>query len=341
MKSINLLYTLHIAPSRPMPLTQIIPLRAYRHLLLPLLVLGISAQAMGQGCSDAGVCTAGPIGEVTVHTDSSTTAEPRHFARLTFSYAIGERSTTILQVVPEVSIGATERLSFQLKVPTISVSGDLGSNSGLGDPVLTSSYQFIKKDHERLDGLVGVKLNSGDATALRDGRPLPMPYQTSLGTTDLLLGISYKWKRFSGALAYQHVLVQDNRNGFFRSAWAGSADSTAAAGYFASLLLERANDAVVRAQYAVPVGKLILQPGLLAIMHLGEDTQLNTADLAQRVAITGSDGLTLNLTVDARYKLSDSWAIEAAFGSPLVVREVRPDGLTRAMVLNLGLRYSF
>jgi hypothetical protein len=313
---------------------------SFKTMLFATFLFGSLHTARGQGCSDAGVCTAGPIGELTSPLDS-TASEPRHFARLTFSYAIGERATTILQAIPEVSIGATERLSFQLKVPYISVSGDLGSNSGIGDPVLTSSYQFIKKDQERLDGMLGVKVNSGDANTSLAGLPLPMPYQTSLGTTDLLLGINYRWKRISAAVAYQHVMVQDNRNGFFRGAWSGSADSTAAASYFSSLALERANDAVVRAQYAIPIGDLVLQPGLLAIMHLGQDTQLNNADLAQRAAITGSDGLTLNLTVDARYKLNDTWSLEAAYGSPLVVREVRPDGLTRAMVLNVGLRYAF
>jgi hypothetical protein len=297
-------------------------------------------RASGQGCSDAGVCTAGPIGEVTTASDSSTTSF-RHFARLTFSFAAGEQGTTILQAVPEVSIGATERLSFQLKVPYITVSGDLGNTSGLGDPVLTGAYIFHRTEKERLEGVLGVKVNSGDANTQANNLPLPMPYQTSLGTTDLLFGLTYRKSRFSGAVAYQHVLTQNNKNGFFRSAWAGSTDSTAAASYFGSLVLVRASDAVVRAQYALTVGDLILQPGLLGILHLGKDTQLNFADLSQRVAIDGSDGLTLNLTVDARYKLSDRWAIEAAFGSPLVVREVRPDGLTRSMVVNLGLRCSF
>lgn len=310
-----------------------------RMFLLMVSVLTL-LRASGQGCSDAGVCTAGPIGEVAATSDS-TTASSLHFARLTFSLAAGERGTSILQVVPEVSIGVTDRLSFQLKVPYISVSGDLGSTSGLGDPVLTGSYIFHRSDKQRLEGLLGVKVNSGDANTQANNRPLPMPYQTTLGTTDLLLGLTYRRGRFSGAVAYQHVLVQDNRNGFFRSAWAGSADSTAAASYFGSLALERANDAVVRVQYAVPVGDLILQPGLLVITHLGKDTQLNFADPSQRVAINGSDGLTLNLTVDARYKLNDRWAIEAAFGSPLVVREVRPDGLTRSMVVNLGVRCAF
>jgi hypothetical protein len=310
-----------------------------RILLLMVSVLAL-LRASGQGCSDAGVCTAGPIGEVATASDSSTTSF-RHFARLTFSFAAGEQGTTILQAVPEVSIGATERLSFQLKVPYITVSGDLGNTSGLGDPVLTGAYIFHRTEKERLEGLLGVKVNSGDANTQANNLPLPMPYQTSLGTTDLLFGLTYRKGRFSGAVAYQHVLTQNNKNGFFRSAWAGSADSTAAASYFGSLVLERASDAVIRAQYALPVGDLILQPGLLGILHLGKDTQLNFADLSQRVAIDGSDGLTLNLTVDARYKLSDRWAIEAAFGSPLVVREVRPDGLTRSMVMNLGLRCSF
>lgn len=311
-----------------------------RTILLPFAVLCLLTEAHCQGCSDAGVCTAGPIGELALVNDSTST-EPRHFARLTFSLAAGEQSTSVLQVVPEVSIGATDRLSFQLKVPYISVSGNLGSTSGLGDPTITGSYAFIKEETRRLDALLGVKINSGDAALKADDLPLPMPYQTSLGTTDLLFGINYRRKRISTAVAYQHVLAQNNENGFLRSAWAGSADSTAAAGYFESYALQRANDAVVRAQYAIPIGKLTLQPGLLGIMHLAEDTRGTGAPDAPRVTIDGSSGLTLNLTVDARYKLSDRWAIEAAFGSPLAVRETRPDGLTRSMVLNVGVRLSF
>jgi hypothetical protein len=305
-----------------------------------LALISLAFEARGQGCSDAGVCTAGPIGELQLVHDSTNT-EPRHFARLTFSLAAGEQSTSVLQVVPEVSIGATDRLSFQLKVPYMSASGNLGSNSGLGDPVITGSYAFVKKDKQRLDGLLGVKVNSGDAGAKTDGLPLPMPYQTSLGTTDLLLGINYKWKRISAAIAYQHVLTQGNANGFLRSAWASSADSTNAQGYFESYRLERANDAVVRAQYALPIGMLSLQPGLLAIVHLAEDTRGIGGEAQQRISIDKSSGLTLNLTVDARYPLTDRWSVEAAFGSPLVVRDVRPDGLTRSMVLNLGVRLGF
>ena len=84
-----------------------------------LALLSLCIEARSQGCSDAGVCTAGPIGELQLMHDS-TPNEVRHFARLRISIAAGEQSTSIVQVVPEVSIGVTERLSFQLKVPYMS-----------------------------------------------------------------------------------------------------------------------------------------------------------------------------------------------------------------------------
>ncbi|HRD54150.1 MAG TPA: hypothetical protein PKY96_16045, partial [Flavobacteriales bacterium] len=119
--------------------------------------------------------------------------------------------------------------------------------------------------------------------------------------------------------------------------------------YFESWQLRRADDAVARLQYALGPGKWVIQPGLLAIVHIGEDEHLtypdmfngNVAPFPVRERMAGSDGLTLNITADARYRLNDAWVMEASFGSPVIVREVRPDGLTRSMVLNLGARFSF
>jgi hypothetical protein len=228
--------------------------------------------------------------------------------------------------------------------------GTWGSNSGVGDPVLTTSYAFIKTSGRRLDGMVGVKLNSGNADDTWDGfsidqvpRSLPMPYQTSLGTTDLLLGVNYRHDRWSGALALQLPVHQANENAFTHAAWG---QDPAALGYFESAYLERAADAVVRVQYRIPWRRFAVQPGLLAIQHLGTDTRLETAPtmdmmMPQRVAIDGSEGLTLNFTLDAGYRINDRWTVELAYGSPLIVREERPDGLTRSMVLNTGLRYAF
>lgn len=180
-------------------------------LFLPFFLLKIGT-ANGQGCSDAGVCTAGPMRQINMPSDSAA-AEPRHFARLTFGYAIGEQKVVIMQVQPELSIGLTDRLSVQVKVPYIRTSGNLGDNSGVGDMISTFSYAFIKEHERNLTGIIGVRLPTGrftpesisQATFSPNAQPLPMPYQLGLGTTDLLLGLQYRHKRWSGTLAYQHV----------------------------------------------------------------------------------------------------------------------------------------
>jgi hypothetical protein len=319
--------------------------------LLLCVLVQFAQDASAQGCSDAGVCTAGPIGELHMEGDTTALADTKqHYARLGFSYAMGEQQTTILIAMAELGFGITDRLAVSLRLPYQWADGNLGRNSGVGDPVLTTSYAFIRKEGRRLDGMMGVKLNSGNADDTWDGfsidqvpRSLPMPYQTSLGTTDLLLGVNYRHDRWSGALALQLPMHQANENTFTHAAWG---QDPAALGYFESAYLERAADAVARVQYRILWGRLAVQPGLLAIQHLGKDTRLEavpTMDMMmpQRVAIDGSEGLTLNFTLDAGYRINDRWTVELAYGSPLIVREERPDGLTRSMVLNTGLRYAF
>ena len=318
--------------------------------LIAIMALANWTNAQAQGCSDAGVCTSGSIGQLHLWQDSMPDAGfYRNNARITYSYAVGEQKTTIMQIVPEVNVGIGERLSLQAKIPYVSASGNLGSNSGIGDLVITSSYAFIKEDERHVSGTLGLRLPTGSTdksivenTVAQAIRPLPMPYQTGLGTTDLLAGIEWRHKRYVAAIAYQHVLAQNNRNAFTHIAWENADE---ALGYFESSHLERADDAVIRLQYAYGCGRLALQPGLLAIYHMSNDTrleQLMSMDpMMQRVSIAGSQGLTLNGTVDLRYKLSDRWAVEFSGGMPFITRKVRPDGLTREFVLNTGLRFRF
>ena len=172
-----------------------------------------------------------------------------------------------------------------------------------------------------------------DANALEEGKPLPMPYQTSLGTTDLLLGLNYRKGRWSTALAYQHVLAQQNSNAFVHDVWM---DDMRAVGYFESFHLQRAPDAVARLQYMVPIKRIEFKPGLLAIVHTGRDSRA-IPQTNERISIDGSEGLTLNVTADAKFNLGPRSALLFGYASPVITREVRPDGLTRSMVMSFGL----
>ena len=83
----------------------------------------------------------------------------------------------------------------------------------------------------------------------------------------------------------------------------------------------------------------MVAPGLLGIYRLTEDEI--TDDTGTQVAVEGSDGLTMNITATAAYAVSNRFGLQLMFGAPAVVRDVRPDGLTRSLVLNLGFRYNF
>jgi len=80
-------------------------------------------------------------------TDSTKGEEPRHFARLQYSYAIGEQGVVIMQVVPEIGVGFTERFSLQLKVPFLSASGNLGEYIA---SAMSSSLQAMRSSKSKI-----------------------------------------------------------------------------------------------------------------------------------------------------------------------------------------------
>ena len=78
---------------------------------------------------------------------------------------------------------------------------------------------------------------------------------------------------------------------------------------------------------------------MLFIYHLGEDTFEN--QFSQRETIEGSDGLTINGNLITSYQLNKRSALELSLATPFLIREIRPDGLTRGFVAGLNYRVSF
>lgn len=319
-----------------------------------LLWLCVHNAVRAQGCSDAGVCTAGPMGQMVTAADTAGADAPRHYAKLQVGCALGEQMVFIVHTQADLGMGITKRLMFRLSVPYIVATGNLGSNHGVGDIIPSLSYAFIKQPQRNFTTVVGLRLPTGksaqqdivQSTFSPTSHPLPMPYQTGLSSFDLLLGAQYRHKKWTVALAYQHILGQDNQNTFLHMYWQ---DEPAAQEYFESFALERADDAVARVQRAFVSGKYMLQPGLLAIYHMGRDSRLERVgepdvwgqyDLERR-EIAGSEGLTLNVTFDARRTLGERWSFEGGLAFPVIAREVRPDGLTRSAIVQLGLRRWF
>jgi len=306
----------------------------YHKVILTATVLSFWAagQVLGQGCSDAGVCSVGIMsGEAFSKEDPKKSVVGARYA-----LGQGDDSTVINTLSLEGQYAFTPKTFVQLNVPFLMTDGNLGKTSGIGDLLLTVNQLLKQSGKHQFEGFAGIRIATGTADQDEGGQPLPMVYQTSLGTTDLMVGFKWFFSGWSASLAYQQPVVQDNQNQFLYSAWPGNPNVSE---YAESRELERAGDIVARVDKAIPIKDFTLTLGLLPIYHIQNDTYKNDAD--QRVSIDGSQGLTLNVTGGLDYQVTDALSANVFLGAPIVTRDVQPDGLARNFVGGLGVFYNF
>ncbi|HLG36379.1 MAG TPA: hypothetical protein VI757_15990, partial [Bacteroidia bacterium] len=165
--------------------------------LAVVLTFFIPLKSKSQGCSDVGFCTIG-----TLKPQSESDSAYRHSATLSFSFGIGDEKTKIYQVIPELELRILKNNSLQIKMPFVSVRGNLGDNSGVGDISFSMTQTVKETDNTKFNFTLGFKFPTGTTAELTTVPvinpvvPLPMHYQTGLGTTDLILGASMKYKKW-------------------------------------------------------------------------------------------------------------------------------------------------
>ncbi len=285
-------------------------------------------QAYAQGCSDAGFCTAGAM-QGGRAADSS--KEKSSFGA-SFTLGAGEHGTAIYVPQLEAKFAIGHRGSLEAKLPYNIAQGNLGSHSGIGDIIATYSNTLIKNSGPLgLTATAGARIGTGKANATDKGAPLPMPYQSNLGTTDLIAGLSLNYtKYFSLAAGYQQPVIQYNENGYLPVTIYPAMPTGKE--YFASAKLVRKGDILLRAEGRLQWKKIMLAAGPLFIYHLGQDGFTN--EHGQKELLKGSEGATLNLAGSLSYSLKKA-RIDLLAGTPFIVRDYRPDGLTRAWVITM------
>jgi hypothetical protein len=300
-----------------------------KKILVFLSILSILSvyEAHSQGCSDAGICTVhSMMPEQHATPDSARTMNNTINAGLVF----GMSQWDVLVFTPYLEYSRTLGSHFSLtgRFTYGFRSGELGDIIGPSDLFLSLGYNFL--DHFSVTG--GVKIPMNNANKAAGGDPLPMNYQTSLGTVDLLAGLGYTYKRFSVMAGYQQPVTQ-NGNQFFAGSYPEDAPEYK---YFSTRNFQRASDVMLRVSFmAVQSKRFSLLASVLPIYHLQNDTY-DDPD-GQRVALSGSQGLTLNLNVVLKYYITPSQSLELNLGAPAAARSVRPDGLSKFAV---GVGYS-
>ena len=302
-----------------------------------LLVFSL-ANVFSQGCSDAGFCTMGAMRPNQSYNKSSKIAlrsieisEYIGFNRFGDSYY----STSI-----DANVGINPKTSVQFKLPYTFVFGHFANLSGLGDISLSATRNVWSTEKQQINATFGMKLPTGNADVKDNtGKDLPMYYQTTLGTYDIVLGASWITRGWMLAVGYQQPLNQIH-NGFKWGLWNGDPDSTNIKKYPVSNQLIRGNDVMIRIERNFRFSRFNGYIGLLPIYRLTKD-KIISPQTGQLVSADGSDGLAMTLLFGGGYRLSYNSGIKVLLGFALVERKINPDGLSRTQVFTVGYEYRF
>ena len=284
-----------------------------------------------QGCSDGGLCT---IAELEPGIDKDLSGVPIRL-NAGVSYGSGQFGLQVITPTVGVSMQFREAFGLDVKLTANSIVGELGSNSGLGDLYSTLSWHpagFGKG----ASLFVGLKQPLTGSDAQSKGYPLPMDYQTTLGTKDLLAGASWKVDRYEVGIGWQRSLQDHNDNTFIR----GPLPDIEAKKYPTTYHYSRSGDLLLRVSATYPLldERFHLTPSLLPIFHYEEDS--HSQPNAATTTLDGSKGWTVNLNFYGSWKWTDKTTVGASFGAPMLARSSRPDGLTREFVLGLHVSRS-
>jgi hypothetical protein len=286
-----------------------------------------------QGCSDAGFCTIGNMNH-----KATDAAIKKQKLTLILSSGIGDENVFVFTPGIQYDNRLNKNWAIQGKLTGNYADGNLGSATGLGDLFLSVTYSLNKKNNWQTSFLLGTKLPLNNSDIRTGNKPLPMQYQSSLGTVDLLAGISLSNKKWLFATAVQQPLSGTNRNTFLPAYW----NTAAANKYSPTNTFNRKGDVLLRAAYTlIGKDKIDLSIGLLSIYHLGKDTYVNGNISNKPIVLNGSEGLTLNGTVAIHYRLNNKFSLGLSGGMPFVVRDIRPDGLTRKFVVSPEIVFNF
>ncbi len=283
--------------------------------------------SFSQGCSDAGICSVG-------HAFDSSEKVYKNSIEVASIFAAGEFDVTYFSPYISYTRRINDKLSLSSKVTFSSASGSFGTRANFGDAYLVGNYLFKEKNNKQWSVLLGWKFPFTTSNLKINDYSLPLDYQASLGTFDLFLGTNLNYKKFDFNVAFQIPVFNNNKNSYF-SEYAGTNE------FPSTNLFERKSDALFRTTYTIKTTnqKFTFKPNVLFIYHLGEDSYENI--FGKRETIEGSDGLTINGNLVTSYTINKQNSIELSVTSPFVIRDVRPDGLTRSFVLGLQYKILF
>lgn len=239
----------------------------------------------------------------------------------------------------DLSFSLNQKNSFQVKLPYQAITGRLANTDGIGDISLSFTRNIYTTERFDINFSLGTKIPTNASDKSIDGFPLPMYYQTSLGTYDFISGVSMITRKWLFATGIQ-VPLNKNDNQFLWSRWVGSGeDPVYIEKYDRANQLKRGIDVMLRAERNFRFARFNFSTGLLPIYRITRDV-VEIPD-GNKVTLDDAKGLALSVIVTGGYSLNVRNGIRLLVGHKLVQRDNNPDGLTRELVSTISYTYRF
>jgi hypothetical protein len=299
----------------------------------------------GQGCSDAGFCTMGAM-----KPDQPFNKKIKVKLRsMELSFYRGTTTLTPIVYVAtaDMNFSLNRKTTFQLKVPFQHVEGRLANTSSLSDLSLCFTRNIFSSDQFDLNLSLGGKIPTNNSDFSNNGNALPMYYQTSLGTWDLISGLSLINRHWLIATGIQ-IPLNRNKNQFDWHRWDnGNPDDPDEFAYVKQYAnatnLQRGIDVMLRVERNFRFSRFNFSVGLLPIYRVTPDviTDSNGNRTSYNAKHDKAVGLAASWITTAGYNFNVRSGIKLLVGHKIVQREFSPDGLTRELVASFTYIYRF
>ncbi|CAN5531223.1 hypothetical protein BH10BAC4_BH10BAC4_04660 [soil metagenome] len=305
--------------------------------------VAVNTMAFSQGCSDAGFCTMGAM-----KPDQPYNKKIK-FKLNTMELSFYRGTTTLTPIIyvatADLNFSLNNRTTLQVKIPFQHVEGQLAKTSAMSDISLCFTRNLISSDRFDVNLSLGAKIptnNSDFSTA--EGNALPMYYQTSLGTYDLIAGVSVINRKWLFATGIQ-IPLNSNKNQFDWHRWQDDdpAEIAYVQRYPNSTDVRRGVDVMLRVERNFRLNRLNFSVGLLPIYRVTPDRITNFLGERTSFDAKGNEakGLAMSGIVTMGYSFNVRSGIKLLVGHKIMQREFSPDGLTRELVSSISYQYRF